>query len=79
MFNKENTGKILFENSNGKTYDVIRVDFNKKVAILLPLNVVFEQAPYLVAFGFRWDKDQWDGGIYDMTLEEADGVFRDRL
>jgi hypothetical protein len=75
----EKTGVATFTNSGGKEYEVIRVDFSKKVAILKPNKVVFEDAPYLVAFGFQWDKDQWDGGIYDMTLEEAEGVFNDRL
>jgi len=79
MFTSTDTNRVGFEANGDKIFDIIRVDFIKKVAILKPARVVFEDAPYLVAFGFQWDKDQWDGAVYDMTLEEADGVFRDRL
>jgi hypothetical protein len=75
----EKTGKAIFTNSNGKEYEVIRVDFSKKVAILKPNKVVFEQAPYMVARGFQWDKDSWDGGVYDLSLDYANEVFNDKL
>jgi hypothetical protein len=62
---------MLYNNSNGHQYEVIEYNTRSQVAILKPLNVVFEQAPYMVAKGFSLDRTSWDNGIYDLTFEEA--------
>jgi len=71
--------RMFFKNSNGKEYEVIRVDFRANVALLLPLKTTWEDAPYLVVTGFNPTTDSWDSGIYDLTLEEATECFNEKV
>ena len=68
-------GKLIYKNSNGRDYEVIKLDTVNKKAILLPLRPTFEQAPYMVASCFELDKTSWGIGHYDMTLEQAEKDF----
>jgi len=67
--------RLIYKNSNGRDYEVIKLDTVNKKAILLPLKPTFEQFPYMVAVGFSLGETSWGSGHYDMTLEQAEKDF----
>lgn len=71
-------GEVVFQNSNGRQYKVIKADYRNRVAILLPEHPTFEPQPYVVVTGYRTDQSSWGGGTYDLTLEDAEQVFAEK-
>lgn len=67
--------KVVFENSNGKTYPVIQ--FKQGVAILQKNALFNPEECYIVVKGFNPSQDSWGSGIYDLTLEEAKKIFNE--
>ena len=65
----------LFTNSNGRVYKVIRHNVVKTIALLKPIKPTFEEAPYMIAKGFRPMADSWGQGVYDLTEIEANRIY----
>lgn len=68
---------MLYNNSNGRQYQVITLNTVKEVAILKPLKPTFDKYPYMVTKGFRTDSTSWGAGVYDLTLNEAQKIFNE--
>jgi len=65
----------LYKNSNGRTYEIIATNTDYKIAVLLPINPTFKNAPYIVVFGFDANIDSWACATYDLTLHSAINKF----
>ena len=68
---------MLYNNSNGRKYEVVELNNISQVAILKPLTPTFDKYPFMVAKGFRIDATSWDNGIYDLTLAVAQEIYND--
>jgi len=64
-----------FSNSNGRTYEVVRWNEVKCVAVLKSHRPTFKNLPYVVAKGFKASKSSWDNGTYDLTEVEANSIY----